>query len=56
MAEGGTVNGEELECPFHMWRFCGETGKCTSVPYSEKSNYFKNIFIYPFEYDIQNTI
>ncbi|XP_058801216.1 cholesterol 7-desaturase nvd [Phymastichus coffea] len=35
MAEGGEVKGEELECPFHSWRFCGETGKCTSIPYSK---------------------
>ncbi|KDR22323.1 cholesterol 7-desaturase [Zootermopsis nevadensis] len=36
MAVGGTVRGDCLECPFHLWRFRGEDGKCSSIPYSEK--------------------
>ncbi|KAJ4449081.1 hypothetical protein ANN_00476 [Periplaneta americana] len=36
MAVGGAVRGDCLECPFHGWRFKGEDGKCTTVPYSEK--------------------
>ena len=28
---GGTVVGEEIRCPFHMWTFNGD-GVCTSVP------------------------
>ncbi|OXU20966.1 hypothetical protein TSAR_010717 [Trichomalopsis sarcophagae] len=35
MAEGGKVIGEDLECHFHSWRFCGETGKCTTIPYTK---------------------
>lgn len=37
MAIGGTVQGNCLECPFHKWRFSGETGACTSVPYSSST-------------------
>lgn len=32
---GGTVEGSELRCPFHGWRFDGE-GACTFVPHSTK--------------------
>jgi nitrite reductase/ring-hydroxylating ferredoxin subunit len=39
MAEGGQVKGEDLECPFHSWRFCGETGKCTGIPYSKSGKF-----------------
>ncbi|KAJ8683802.1 hypothetical protein QAD02_019594 [Eretmocerus hayati] len=37
LAEGGQVKGEDLECPFHCWRFCGKSGKCTSIPYLNKA-------------------
>lgn len=36
MAIGGVVHGNCLECPFHGWRFDGETGSCTVIPYAEK--------------------
>nr|XP_018915694.1 PREDICTED: cholesterol 7-desaturase-like isoform X2 [Bemisia tabaci] len=36
MGLGGVVRGDCLECPFHGWQFDGNSGKCTSVPYSEK--------------------
>ena len=32
---GGKVIGDEIECPFHGWRFNRE-GKCTAIPYAEK--------------------
>ncbi|NLY95276.1 MAG: Rieske 2Fe-2S domain-containing protein [Myxococcales bacterium] len=32
---GGKVKGDEIECPFHAWRFDGR-GKCTAVPYATK--------------------
>ncbi len=32
---GGKIEGEEIRCPFHAWKFDG-TGTCTEVPYSEK--------------------
>jgi cholesterol 7-dehydrogenase len=38
MAVGGVVRGDCLECPFHLWRFKGEDGKCSAIPYSDKGN------------------
>ena len=32
---GGKVDGDGIRCPFHGWRFDGETGRCTDVPYLE---------------------
>jgi 3-ketosteroid 9alpha-monooxygenase subunit A len=29
----GVVKGEEIQCPFHAWRFNGQ-GTCTAVPYA----------------------
>ena len=34
---GGTVNGDDLVCPFHGWRFNAE-GQNTLIPYSERTN------------------
>lgn len=34
---GGSVDGCELICPFHGWRFDGE-GKNTHIPYSDRTN------------------
>lgn len=31
---GGVVEGGELKCPFHAWKFDGQ-GKCTDVPYKK---------------------
>lgn len=36
LTAGGKVVGNSLECPFHKWRFNGESGKCVSGPSSEK--------------------
>jgi nitrite reductase/ring-hydroxylating ferredoxin subunit len=33
---GGQVEGDCLRCPFHGWKFDGETGKCNDVPYDER--------------------
>ena len=33
---GGHVRGNCIECPFHGWRFDGETGQCVSIPYTDK--------------------
>jgi nitrite reductase/ring-hydroxylating ferredoxin subunit len=30
----GRIDGGEIVCPFHKWRFSAETGKCTAIPYS----------------------
>ncbi|XP_040077882.2 cholesterol 7-desaturase nvd-like [Ixodes scapularis] len=32
----GRVVGDCIECPFHGWRFRGEDGVCTHVPYASK--------------------
>ena len=37
MAAGGkVVRSDCLECPFHGWKFDGETGKLVDIPYSKK--------------------
>lgn len=33
---GGVVEGDRLRCPFHGWRFNGESGKCVEVPFASK--------------------
>ncbi len=33
MGHGGRVNGSDLECPFHAWRY-NERGGVTEIPYS----------------------
>ena len=33
LGHGGKVKGDDIECPFHAWRF-GADGKCTAVPYA----------------------
>ncbi|KAK6194771.1 hypothetical protein SNE40_000333 [Patella caerulea] len=35
-AAGGRVIDDGIECPFHAWRFRGEDGKCTHIPYCQK--------------------
>ena len=32
---GGRVRGDTIQCPFHGWRFQGDTGTCVEVPYDE---------------------
>ena len=36
LACGGSIKGDCVQCPFHLWSFSGETGKCQEVPYAEK--------------------
>ncbi|XP_042148702.1 cholesterol 7-desaturase nvd [Ixodes scapularis] len=36
----GRVVGDCIECPFHGWRFRGEDGVCTHVPYASKGVIF----------------
>jgi phenylpropionate dioxygenase-like ring-hydroxylating dioxygenase large terminal subunit len=33
---GGTVVGDTIRCPFHSWCYAGDTGRCTSIPYTDK--------------------
>lgn len=35
LAVGGKVVGNDIECPFHSWRYCG-SGECVSIPYAKK--------------------
>jgi nitrite reductase/ring-hydroxylating ferredoxin subunit len=30
---GGRVEGEVIVCPFHGWRYDGESGRCAGIPY-----------------------
>ena len=32
---GGKVEGDCIRCPFHGWRYDGESGKCTEIPYGD---------------------
>lgn len=36
LAEGGRVHGDTLRCPFHGWRYDGDTGECVEIPYCKK--------------------
>ena len=31
------VRGDCIQCPFHNWKFCGDSGRCVQVPYSHGS-------------------
>lgn len=33
---GGKVEGDSLRCPFHGWRFSGDSGQCVEVPFAAK--------------------
>jgi phenylpropionate dioxygenase-like ring-hydroxylating dioxygenase large terminal subunit len=33
LAVGGRVEDDCIRCPFHGWRFDGESGACTEIPY-----------------------
>ncbi len=35
LGHGGKVEGNDLKCPFHAWKFNGD-GECTEVPYAKK--------------------
>ena len=37
LAVGGLVKASCLECPFHGWQFRGDDGKCTHIPYCDRS-------------------
>jgi phenylpropionate dioxygenase-like ring-hydroxylating dioxygenase large terminal subunit len=36
LAEGGRVVGESVRCPFHGWRYEGESGRCVEIPYCKR--------------------
>lgn len=35
LGHGGKVQGEDIVCPFHAWKF-GANGRCTEVPYASR--------------------
>lgn len=35
LGHGGRVEGNEIECPFHNWRWSGE-GECMGIPYTDR--------------------
>ena len=35
LAVGGQVEDDCIRCPFHGWKFDGETGQCVEIPYDE---------------------
>ncbi|XP_021269951.1 cholesterol 7-desaturase-like [Numida meleagris] len=47
LAAGGRVVGSCIECPFHGWRFRGEDGKCTHIPYAGKVPDFAKVRSWP---------
>ncbi|OXB80642.1 UNVERIFIED_CONTAM: hypothetical protein H355_005571 [Colinus virginianus] len=47
LAAGGRVVGGCIECPFHGWRFRGEDGKCTHIPYAGKVPDFAKVRSWP---------
>ena len=36
LGAGGTVEGNSIVCPFHAWKFDGNSGKCTEIPYCDR--------------------
>jgi 3-ketosteroid 9alpha-monooxygenase subunit A len=43
---GGTVVGDEVQCPFHGWRFDAQGVNCL-IPYADKPNRSRLIFKWP---------
>jgi nitrite reductase/ring-hydroxylating ferredoxin subunit len=37
MGVGGVVQGESLKCPFHGWRYDGQSGQCVEIPYAPEA-------------------
>lgn len=35
LGAGGKVDGDGIRCPFHGWRYDGESGQCTDIPYTD---------------------
>jgi phenylpropionate dioxygenase-like ring-hydroxylating dioxygenase large terminal subunit len=46
LGHGGTVDGCQVVCPFHGWKFDGE-GTNTDIPYSDRTNRKARIRTYP---------
>jgi len=37
LAVGGKVDADCMVCPFHGWKYDGESGRCIEIPYTESS-------------------
>ena len=35
---GGQIEGEDVVCPFHAWRFAAGDGRCVGVPYQRRGD------------------
>jgi len=35
LGHGGRVEGDDIVCPFHAWKFC-KSGRCVDVPYAKR--------------------
>jgi 3-ketosteroid 9alpha-monooxygenase subunit A len=46
LGHGGKVCGDEIECPFHGWRW-GPQGENTDIPYSSKPNRSQRLRAWP---------
>ncbi len=46
LGHGGSVQGDEIACPFHAWRFDAQ-GRNTCIPYSERTNAKARLRTYP---------
>lgn len=44
---GGKVVDECIECPFHGWRWAGDDGRNTAIPYSRRQSRDVRIFSWP---------
>jgi len=36
LGHGGRVEGKDVVCPFHGWRWSGDDGRCVAIPYSKR--------------------
>jgi len=36
LGHGGRVEGGDVVCPFHGWRWNGDDGRCVAIPYSKR--------------------
>ena len=46
LGHGGTVDGDEIACPFHGWRFNAD-GRNTCIPYGTRVNAKARLRVYP---------
>lgn len=47
LGHGGKIVGERLHCPFHKWGYDGDTGRCSSIPFTDKVHARAKIRVWP---------